>query len=152
MEETNLEDVLNEEDAGLDGNGEDTGGVDVEPKEPIDESDKGSDEEGLPVEGPKEDESGQEEGSEDDSPEEVAMMNAYESRNRAKSIQVDRDTDEIVEHMEQIRGAIERAVEEGMLSAKVDFLAHRVALDELKRLGYIAGHVSGEEKTHIRWD
>ena len=84
--------------------------------------------------------------------EDYGMMNAYESRNRAKSIQVERDTDEIVEHMEQIRKAIELAVESGMLSAKVNFLAHRAVLDELKRLGYVAGHVSGEEATSIRWD
>lgn len=89
---------------------------------------------------------------EGDIEEDYGMMNAYESRNRAKSIQVDRDTDEIVEHMEQIRRAIELAVEEGNLSVKVKFLAHRAVLDELKRLGYIAGHVSGEVATSIRWD
>ena len=89
---------------------------------------------------------------EGDIEEDYGMMNAYESRNRAKSIQVDRDTDEIVEHMEQIREAIELAVEEGNLSVKVDFLAHRVVLDELKSLGYGAGHVSGEVSTSIRWD
>ena len=141
MEETNLEDILNEEDTGLDGNGEDGEETDVDPKEPIDESGEGSDEEGLPVGEPEE-----------DSLDEATMMNAYESRNRAKSIQVDRDTDEIVEHMEQIREAIERAVEEGKLSVKVYFLAHRMVLDELKRLGYVVGHVSGEEATSIRWD
>ncbi|HZK00512.1 MAG TPA: hypothetical protein VFC79_10905 [Tissierellaceae bacterium] len=106
MEENNVEDILNEENTGLEENGEGGEETDVDPKEPIDESGEGSDEEGLPVGGPKEDESGQEEGSEDDSLEEVTMMNAYESRNRAKSIQVDRDTDEIVEHMEKIREAI----------------------------------------------
>lgn len=112
MEENNVEDILNEEGAGL----EDSGPV--------------------------------EDGIEED----YGMMNAYESRDRAKSIQVDRDTDEIVEHMEQIRGAIELAVEGGNLSVKVNFLAHRAVLDELKRLGYIAGHVSGEVATSIRWD
>ena len=141
MEENNLEDVLNEEDTGLDGNGEDGEGVDVEPKEPIDESGEGSDEEGLPVGEPEE-----------DSLEGVTIMNAYKSRDKAKSIQVDRDTDEISEHMEQIREAIEDAVEEGKLSVKVYFLAHRAVLDELKRLGYVVGHVSGEEATSIRWD
>lgn len=141
MEENNLEDVLNEEDTGLDGNGEDGEETDVDPKEPIDESGEGSDEEGLPVGEPEE-----------DSLDEATMMNAYESRNRAKSIQVDRDTDEIVEHMEQIREAIEGAVEEGKLSVKVYFLAHRMVLDELKRLGYVVGHVSGEVATSIRWD
>ena len=84
--------------------------------------------------------------------EDYGMMNAYESRDRAKSIQVDRDTDEIVEHMEQIREAIELAVEGGTLSVKVNFLAHRAVLDELKRLGYVVGHVSGEVATSIRWD
>ena len=113
MEENNVEDILNEENTGLEENGE---------------------------------------GGEGDIEEDYGMMNAYESRNRAKSIQVDRDTDEIIEHMEQIRRAIELAVEEGNLSVKVKFLAHRAVLDELKRLGYIAGHVSGEVATSIRWD
>ena len=141
MEENNVEDILNEENTGLEENGEGGEEADVDPKEPIDESGGGIDEEGLPIGEP-------EEGSLD----EATMMNAYESRNRAKSIQVDRDTDEIVEHMEQIREAIEREVEEGKLSVKVYFLAHRMVLDELKRLGYVVGHVSGEEATSIRWD
>lgn len=107
------------------------------PKDILNEEGNGVEDSG-PVEG----------GNEED----YGMMNAYESRNRAKSIQVDRDTDEIVEHMGKIREAIELAVEEGMLSTKVYFLAHRAVLDELKRLGYGAGHVSGEEATSIRWD
>lgn len=89
---------------------------------------------------------------EDSIEEDYGIMNAYRSRDKAKSIQVDRDTDEIVEHTGQIREAIEHAVEGGMLSVKVNFLAHRAVLDELKRLGYVVGHVSGEEKTYIRWD
>ena len=141
MEDNKLEDVLNGENTGLDENGEGGEETDVEPKEPIDESGEGNDKEGLPVGEPEE-----------DSLDEATMMNAYESRNRAKSIQVDRDTDEIVEHMEQIREAIERAVEGGMLSVKVGFLAHRMVLEELKRLGYVVGHVSGEVATSIRWD
>ena len=140
MEDNKLEDILNEENTGLEENGEGGEETDVDPKEPIDESGEGTDE------------GGQGEEPEDDSLEEVTIMNAYESRNRAKSIQVDRDTDEIVEHMGKIREAIEFAVEGGMLSVKVKFLAHRAVLDELKRLGYVVGHVSGEVATSIRWD
>ena len=153
MEENSIEDILNEEDTGLDGNGEDTGGADVEPKEPIDESGEGSDEEGLPVGEPKEDEGGQEGDSEDDSLlEEVTIMNAYDSRNKAKSVLKNEQFKEIRKQKIKVKEEIESSVANGDLSVITEPKLHPLIIEELKLLGYSVTHVSAEDKTLIRWE
>ena len=152
MEETNLEDVLNEEDTGLEENGEDTGGTDVEPKEPIDESGEGNDGDGSPVEEPKEDESGQEDESEDDSLEEVTIMNAYDSRNKAKSVLKNEQFKEIRKQKIKVKEEIESSVANGDLSVITEPKLHPLIIEELKLLGYSVTHVSAENKTLIRWE
>lgn len=141
MEENNLEDILNEEDTGLEDNGEDTGGADVEPKEPIDESGEGSDEEGLPVGEPKE-----------DSLDEITIMNAYDSRNKAKSVLTNEQFKEIREQKIKVKEKIESSVAMGDLSVIVEPKLHQLIIEELKLLGYFVTHVSAEDKTLIRWE
>ena len=141
MEETNVENVLNEEGTGLEDSGGDTGGTDVEPKEPIDESSGGSDEEGLPVEEPVE-----------DSLEEVTIMNAYDSRNRAKSVLKNEQFKEIREQKIKVKEEIESSVANGELSITTKPKLHQLIIEELKLLGYSVTHVSGENETLIRWE
>ena len=141
MEDTNLEDILNEEDTGLEDNGEDTGGTDVEPKEPIDESDEGSDEEGLPVGEPEE-----------DSLEEVTIMNAYDSRNKAKSVLKNEQFKEIREQKIKVKEKIELSVADGKLSVVTSPKLHQLIIEELKLLGYSVTHVSAKDETLIRWE
>lgn len=141
MEDTNLEDILNEEDTGLEDNGEDTGGTDVEPKEPIDESDEGSDEEGLPVGEPEE-----------DSLEEVTIMNAYDSRNKAKSVLKNEQFKEIREQKIKVKEEIESSVADGKLSVVTEPKLHQLIIEELKLLGYSVTHVSAKDETLIRWE
>ena len=152
MEENNLEDVLNEEDTGLDGNGEDGEDTDVVPKEPIDESGEGNDGDGSPVEEPKEDESGQEDESEDESLEEVTIMNAYDSRNKAKSVLKNEQFKEIREQKIKVKEEIESSVANGDLSVITEPKLHQLIIEELKLLGYSVTHVSAEDKTLIRWE
>lgn len=141
MEDTNLEDILNEEDTGLEDNGEDTGGTDVEPKEPIDESGGGNDEESLPVGEPEE-----------DSLEEVTIMNAYDSRNKAKSVLKNEQFKEIREQKIIVKEEIELSVAMGELSVIISPKLHQLIIEELKLLGYSVTHVSAKDETLIRWE
>ena len=141
MEENNIEDILNEEDTGLKDSGEDTGGVDVDPKEPIDESGEGNDEEGLPVGEPEE-----------DSLDEITIMNAYDSRNKAKSVLTNEQFKEIREQKIKVKEKIESSVAMGDLSVIVEPKLHQLIIEELKLLGYFVTHVSAEDKTLIRWE
>ena len=141
MEENNVEDVLNEEGTELDGNGEDGEETGVEPKEPIDESGEGSDEEGLPVGEPEE-----------DSLEEVTIMNAYDSRNKAKSVLTNEEFKEIREQKIKVKEEIESSVAMGDLSVITEPKLHQLIIEELKLLGYFVTHVSAENKTLIRWE
>ena len=140
MEETNLEDILNEEGTGLEENGEGGEETDVEPKEPIDESGEGSDEEDLPV------------GEPEDSLEEVTIMNAYDSRNKAKSVLKNEQFKEIREQKIKVKKEIELAVSDGKLSVITEPKLHQLIIEELKLLGYSVTHVSAKDETLIRWE
>lgn len=141
MEENNKEDILNEEDTGLEGSGEDTGGTDAEPKEPIDESGEGGDKEGLPVGEPEE-----------DFLDEVTIMNAYDSRNKAKSVLTNEQFKEIREQKIKVKEKIESSVAIGDLSVIVEPKLHPLIIEELKLLGYSVTHVSAKDETLIRWE
>lgn len=141
MEETNLEDILNEEGTGLEEDGEGGEETDVEPKEPVDESGEGSDDEGLPVGEPEE-----------GSLEEVTIMNAYDSRNKAKSVLKNEQFKEIREQKIKVKEEIEQSVTRGELSVITEPKLHQLIIEELKLLGYSVTHVSAEDKTLIRWE
>lgn len=140
MEENNVEDILNEENTGLEENGEGGEETDVDPKEPVDESGEGTDE------------GGQEDESEDDSLEEVTIMNAYDSRNKAKSVLKNEQFKEIREQKIKVKEEIELSVANGNLSVIIEPKLHQLIIEELKLLGYSVTHVSAEDKTLIRWE
>lgn len=140
MEDNKLEDILNEENTGLDGNGEDGEETDVDPKEPVDESGEGTDE------------GGQGEEPEDDSLEEVTIMNAYDSRNKAKSVLKNEQFKEIREQKIKVKEEIELSVANGKLSVIIKPKLHQLIIEELKLLGYSVTHASAEDKTLIRWE
>lgn len=152
MEENKIENVLNEEGTGLEDSGEGGEDTDVDPKEPIDESGEGNDGDGSPVEEPKEDESGQEDESEDDYLEEVTIMNAYDSRNKAKSVLKNEEFKEIRKQKIKVKEEIELSVAMGELSVITEPKLHPLIIEELKLLGYSVAHVSAEDKTLIRWE
>ena len=128
MEDSNLEDVLNGENTGLEDNGEGGEETDVDPEEPIDES------------------------GEDDSLEEVTIMNAYDSRNKAKSVLKNEQFKEIREQKIKVKEEIELSVANGELSVITEPKLHQLIIEELKLLGYSVTHVSAEDKTLIRWE
>ena len=128
MEDNNLENVLNGENTGLEDNGEGGEETDVDPKEPIDESGEG------------------------DSLEEVTIMNAYDSRNKAKSVLKNEEFKEIREQKIKVKEEIELSVAMGELSVITEPKLHQLIIEELKLLGYSVTHVSAEDKTLIRWE
>ena len=94
----------------------------------------------------------QEDESEDGSLEEVTIMNAYDSRNKAKSVLKNEQFKEIREQKIKVKEEIESSVADGKLSVVTEPKLHQLIIEELKLLGYSVTHVSAKDETLIRWE